>query len=99
MHISAGPFYTPKERIQPLLGEGEHSLSRAHFKQRTSLPFLHSLVSLLSENPRRWQEKLQQLARERKAVKVDDPLFQINIPWTETQVTDYLGASCDNTSS
>lgn len=63
MHISAGRFCTPKERIQPLLGEGEPSLSRAHFK-------------------------LQQVAQERKAVQVVDPLFQINIPWTETQVTD-----------
>lgn len=88
MHISAGRFYTPKERIQPLLGEGEPSLSRARFKWMTSLPFLHSLISLLNENLQRWQEKLQQLAQERKTVQVDDPLFQINIPWTETQVTD-----------
>lgn len=99
MHISAGRVYTPEERIQPLLGEGEHSFSKAPFKWRTFLPFLHSLVSLLSENPRRWQEKLQQLAQERKAVKVDGPVFQINISWTETQVTDYLGVNCDNTGS
>lgn len=84
MHISAGPFHTS----EPLTGEGEHSLNRAHFNRGTFLPFLYTFVSVLSENP---QEKLQQLAQERKAVKLDDPLFQINISWTETQLTDHLG--------
>lgn len=46
------------------------------------------LVSLLSEKSSEVTGKITAAGTEKESCKVDDLLFQMNIPWTETQGTD-----------